>query len=143
MGQKKRKPSWSSNGDDEEQGDSIFSHSPFMKGVFEYMNSPEAELQSEVDDVIWQLLEDVQVDAKKRLLLWPDAEQLTLDQSVGRLQKLYPDYPHELIEDSALGWLEMGYTPENYSVAQMDILDKQTAQWVKDHLCPSKKPKKP
>jgi len=82
-------------------------------------------------------------DSDDPLLLWPDAEQLTLDQSVGRLQKLYPDYPHELIEDSALGWLEMGYTPENYSVAQMDILDKQTAQWVKDHLCPSKKPKKP
>lgn len=140
---KARKKSWSSNGNDAAQVDNIFANNPFLDGLFEYLNSPEAELQSEVDEVIWQLLEDIQVDAEKRLLLWPDAEQLTLDQSVERLQKLYPDYPRELIDDSLLGWLEMGYAPEDISAEQMDVLDKQTALWVKDHLCPPDASQKP
>jgi len=143
MGKKKYKQNWSSYGGDDAQGDSIFVNNPFLEGLFDYMNSPEAELQSEADEVIWQLLEDVHVDAKKRLLLWPDAEQLTLDQSVERLQKLYPDYPRELIEDSLLGWLEMGYAPEDIPAEQMDVLDAQTSQWVKDHLSLPKTPKKP
>jgi len=138
-----RKKSRSSNGGDAAQADNIFANNPFLDGLFEYMNSPEAELQSEVDEVIWQLLEEVQVDAEKRLLLWSDVEQLTLDQSVERLQKLYPDYPPELIDDSLLGWLEMGYAPEDISAEQMDLLDKQTALWVKDHLCPPNTLQKP
>ncbi len=140
---KARKKSWSSNGGDAAQAGNIFVNNPFLDGLFEYMNSPEAELQSEVDEVIWQLLEEVQVDAEKRLLLWPGAQQLTLDQSVERLQKLYPDYPRELIDDSLLGWLEMGYAPEGISAEQMDVLDKQTALWVKDHLGPPDTLQKP
>jgi hypothetical protein len=140
MGKKKPKQNWSSYGGDQDQGDNIFVNNPFLEGLFDYMNSPEAELQSEVDDIIWTLLEDVHVDGQKRLLLWPDAEQLTLDQSVDRLRKLYPDYPRELIEDSLLGWLEMGYAPKDITPEQMDVLDKQTAQWVKDQLSKPKTP---
>ena len=28
----------------------------------------------------------------------------------------------------------MGYAPEHYSQAQLDELDRLTAQWVEDHL---------
>ena len=127
---KPRKKSWSSNGDEEEKN-SIFVNNPFFAALAEHINSPEGELQLEVDDVLWNLLADVHVDAGKRLLLWPDAERLTLGQSVARLEKQFPDYPHDVIEDSLIGWLEQGYEPENYSEAQMDALDKLTDRWVK------------
>jgi hypothetical protein len=130
---KTRKKSWSSYGDDDEAGDSIFAHNPFFEAIAEYLNSPEGELQLEVDDVLWDRLKDVHVDAKKRLFLWPDAERLTIEQSVARLAKQFPDYPYDFIECSLIGWLEQGYEPENYSEAQMDELDRLTERWVADH----------
>jgi len=130
---KPRKKSWSSNGDDDEVGSSIFVNNPLLEALAEYVNSPEGELQSEVDNILWDILEDVHVDAGKRLLLWPDAEQLTLEQSVACLAKQFPDYPRDLIEDSLIGWLEQGYEPKNYTKAQMKELDRQTEQWVADH----------
>jgi hypothetical protein len=130
---KKRKKSWSSNGDDEEAGHSIFVNNPFLEALAEHVNSPEGELQLEVDGVLWELLEDVYVDAGKRFLLWPDAERLTIEQSIARLAKQFPNYPFDLIEDSLIGWLEQGCEPENYSEAQMDELDKLTERWIKDY----------
>jgi hypothetical protein len=131
---KTRKKSWSSNRDEDEAEDSIFANNPFIEGFVEYINSPEGELQLEVDDVLWELLTDVHLDPKKRLLLWPDTEQLDIDQSVERIQKLYPQYPHELIEGSLLSWLEMGYEPPtHFSVKQIDELDRLTERWVTDH----------
>jgi hypothetical protein len=35
----------------------------------------------------------VELDAKQRQLIWPDAERLDLVQSIQRIQKLYPDFP--------------------------------------------------
>jgi ABC-type Fe3+ transport system substrate-binding protein len=110
---KPRKKSWSSNGD-EMEGDSIFANNPFLEGLLDWMGSPEGQQHIELSDDLWVLLEDVQVDAKQRLLIWPDAERLTIDQSVQRI-------------------LETGYDPEDYSQEQLDELDKLTERWVKDH----------
>jgi hypothetical protein len=142
MGQKKRKPSWSSNGDDDAQVDSLFTNNPFLEALSEYVNSPEGELQLEADEVLYEYLLDVKVDAKKRLLLWPDAEQLTVDQSVDRIFKQYPKYAHAFIEESLLDWLLMGYAPEDYSATQMDEFDALTEQWVLDHQLGHTTPKK-
>jgi hypothetical protein len=129
---KPRKKSWSSNGDEEEEGDSIFANNPFLEGLLEWMGSPEGQHHAEISDDLWVLLKDVQVDAKQRLLIWPDAEQLTIDQSVQRIQKQHPSFPRESVDDFLLFWLEAGYDPENYSQEQLDELDKLTEQWVKD-----------
>jgi len=129
---KPRKKSWSSSGDEEEEGDSIFANNPFLEGLLEWMGSPEGQHHVEISDELWVLLKDVQVDAKQRLLIWPDAEQLTIDQSVQRIQKQHPSFPRESVEDFLLSWLEAGYDPENYSQEQLDELDKLTEQWVKD-----------
>jgi hypothetical protein len=73
----------------------------------------------EVHDVLWDLLKDVQIDAKQRQLIWPDAERLDLEQSIQRIQKLYPDFPRDEVEEFVLNWIDMGYYPENYSQAQL------------------------
>jgi hypothetical protein len=68
---KPRKKSWSSNGD-EEEADSIFANNRFLEGLLEWMGSPEGQHHIEISDDLWVLLEDLQVDAKQRLLIWPD-----------------------------------------------------------------------
>jgi hypothetical protein len=88
------------------------------------------------------LLEDVQLDAKQRQLIWPDTERLDLEQSIQRIHKLYPDLPRDEVEEFVLNWIDMGYDPENYSQAQLDELDRLTERWVADHLPKAKASKK-
>jgi hypothetical protein len=118
----------------EQPQDSIFANNPFLDGLFEWMDSPEGQQSIEVRDVLWNLVEDVQLDAKQRKLIWPDAERLDLEQSIERVLKKYPDFPRNEVEEFLLDWIDMGYDPENYSQAQLDELDSLTERWVADHL---------
>lgn len=121
------------------EAESIFANNPFIEGLYEWMDSPEGQQSIAVRDVLWDLLEGVQVDAKQRQLIWPGAkrtarkERLDLDQSVQRIQKMCPEFPGGEIEEFLLDWIDMGYDPENYSQAQLDELDKLTERWVADH----------
>ena len=131
----------------EQPPDSIFGNNPFGDGFLEWMGSGEGQQCMEIHDVLWDLLEDVQLDAKQRQLIWPDAkrtarkQRLDLDQSVQRIQKLHSDFPRDEVEEFLLDWI-MGYDPENYSRAQLDELDELTEKWVADHLRKAKKSKK-
>jgi hypothetical protein len=79
---------------------------------------PGLSRQSNSNDVLWDLLEDAELDAKQRQLIWPDAERLDR---------------HE-IEEVLLNWIDMGYDQEHYSQAQLNELDSLTERWVADHL---------
>ena len=88
----------------EQPQDSIFGDNPFVDGFLEWMGSREGQQCIEIHDVLWDLLEDVQLDAKRRQLIWPDAkrsarkQRLDLDQSVQRIQKLHPGFPRGEVE---------------------------------------------
>jgi hypothetical protein len=118
----------------EQSQDSIFVDNPFVDGFLEWMGSREGRQCIEARDVLWDLLEDLELDAKQRQLIWPDAERLDLVQSIQRIQKLYPDFPGHEIEEVLLNWIDFGYDPENYSQAQLNELDSLTERWVADHL---------
>ena len=81
--------SWASNAGNSRR-DSIFANNPFLDGLFEWMDSPEGQKSIAIRDVLWDLLEHVQLDAKQRKLIWPDAERLDLEQSIRRVQKNMP-----------------------------------------------------
>jgi len=88
----------------EQPQDSIFGDNPFVDGFLEWMGSREGQQCIEIHDVLWDLLEDVQLDAKRRQLIWPDAkrsarkQRLDLDQSVQRIQKLHSDFARDGVE---------------------------------------------
>ena len=98
------------------------------------MGSPEGQQSIEIDDTLWEALNNVQLDAKQRKLIWPDTKRLDLGQSVRRIKKEYPNLPNGKIEDYLLHWIEGDYTPEGYSDAQLQELDRLTERWVADHL---------
>src|SRR6516165_6506448 len=94
----------------EQPPDNIFGDNPFGDGFLEWMGSREGQQCMEIHDVLWDLLEDVQLDAKQRQLIWPDAkrtarkQRLDLDQSVQRIQKLHSDFPRDEVEEFLLDW---------------------------------------
>src|SRR3981081_1047519 len=93
-----RQSSWASNAGNSRKT-LIFANNPFLDGLFEWMDSPEGQQSIEVRDVLWNLLEDVQLDAKQRKLIWPDAERLDFAQSTERVLKKYPDFPRNDVEE--------------------------------------------
>jgi hypothetical protein len=112
---------------------SVWENNPFIDGLFEYMDSPRGQLSDEVREVVWQLLEKVDVDATHRTLIWEDERRLSIEESVQRIHGDYPEYPVELIEASLISWLEMEFAPETYSQEQLDELDRLTEKGVNDH----------
>jgi hypothetical protein len=113
--------------------ESLFDNNPFIEGLMEYMSSPRGQLSDEVREVTWQILEEVDVDAADRKLIWDDGNRLSIDESVQRIHQEYPEYPVDLIEARVVSWLEMEFTPEVWTQDQMDELDRLTEAWVDDH----------
>jgi hypothetical protein len=122
--------------------DGVFVNNPFLEGLFEWMDSPEGVQSMEQADVLSILMEDVQLDAKQRKFIWPDAKSLDLEQSVQRIQKQYPDFTCDQIGEFLIDWIDMEYAPEHYSQAQLDELDKLTERWVADYMRQAKTSKK-
>jgi hypothetical protein len=128
----KRKKSWSSNGDEEEEG-SIFANKFFLEGLLAQKGTPEARQHEAIANALWDVLESVQLDAQQRMLIWPDAERLDLEQSIQRIQQQYPGITRDSVENFLLFWLKAGYAPENCSQNELDELGRLTNQWATDY----------
>jgi hypothetical protein len=110
-----------------------FEHNPFLDDFARWMDSAEGELSSEVLDTVWRLLENADVDAKNRKIIWEEGNGLSITESVRRIHAECPDFPLELIETHLIGWLEMEFSPPSYSQEQLDELDRLTEKWIEDH----------
>ena len=121
---------------------SVFTDNTLFEDVACWLNSPEGEQQMEVSDLVWNLLKDVEVDASQHVLIWPDTERLSIEQSIRRIRAQHPRFPRQLVEDALISWLEMDYAPDNYSDAQFEELDRLTERWVHDYKRQPKKPEK-
>ena len=111
----------------------VLDSNPFIEGFLEWMDSPEGQLSDEVREFTWRSLQNVDVDAGHRKLIWADGKRLSIDASVQRIHRDYPELPLDLIEDHLIGWLEMDFAPEGYSQAQLDELDRLTDAWIEEH----------
>jgi len=119
---------------------SIFENNPFLDGFLEWIDSPEGERATEVLDTLLDLMDDVEVDVKQRLFVWPDAGTLNLRQCIEHIQKQCPDFSVEEIEGHLLYWIEKrlqsgrsfpGATGSYQE--QLDDLERLALQWVADH----------
>jgi hypothetical protein len=122
--------------------DNIFAGNPFLDDLLAWRHSPEGDQFAGFSDALCDVMENVQLDARKRQFIWPDGERLDLDQSVARIHQQYPDWRHDWIEEYLIDWIEMDYAPEHYSTAQLEELDRLTERWVADHLRKTKTAKK-
>lgn len=115
---------------------SVFENNPFIDGLLEYMDSPHGRLSDEIREVTWPLLENVDVDAVNRKLIWTDGKRLSIAESVQRIHRDHPEFPVEMIESCLVSWLEGDFVPESYSQEQLDELDRLTESWIDDHYGP-------
>src|SRR5664279_90789 len=94
--------------------DEIEEDTSFIGDVLAYMNSPEGELFLEVGEIVSDVLERANVDAKERQIIWEDGERLSIAASAQRLGVEHPEYPLGIIEQNVVIWLESEFAPPTY-----------------------------
>jgi hypothetical protein len=87
-------------------------------------------------DRVYAALENADVDARQRKIVWDDGRRLSIEQSAERIHAEHPDTPQELIETQVVGWLE-SFAPEPYSERQLEELDRLAEEWLDDYECKS------
>lgn len=108
-------------------------NSRFVDHSLGWANSPEEKLADEVGDTIWSILDKASINARKRKIIWPDGQKLTINQSVKRIHAENQGYPLELIESHLIGWLEQVVVSPYDSELQLAELNRLTAKWIEAH----------
>jgi hypothetical protein len=86
-------------------------------------------------DRVYAALENADVDARQRKIVWDDGRRLSIEQSAERIHAERPDH-QELIETHVVGWLE-SFAPEPYSERQLEQLDRLAEEWLDNYECRS------
>ena len=107
-------------------------NSSFIDDFLEWMVSPEGELSIHTHNLVFDALENADVDPRRRKIVWDDGKRLSIEQSAERIHAGHPDVPRDLIETHLVGWLE-SFAPESYSEHQLEELDRLTEPWLNDH----------
>jgi hypothetical protein len=113
--------------------DEIEEDTSFIGDVLAYMNSPEGELFLEVGEIVSVVLEQADVDAKERQIIWDNGERLSIAASAQRIGVEHPEYPFDIIEQNVVIWLESEFAPPTYTPEQFEELDRLTQAWIQDH----------
>lgn len=85
---------------------------------------------SSLEDVENEVESIVNLDPKKRKLIWSDGSKLSFDESVERIQVRHPSHSQDLIHTHLQGWLEQGELPSGLSDEQLEQLDTLVSEWA-------------
>jgi len=108
-----------------------FEDNPLVDGFLEWMDSSEGEHSVDALDRVYAVLENADVDARQRKIVWDDGQRPSIEQSAERIHVEHTDVPRELIETHVVGWLE-SFAPESYSERQLEELDRLAEEWLDD-----------
>jgi hypothetical protein len=106
---------------------------PDLEAFRKWMASPEGQLFDKVCETVSLSLEEANVDAKGRKIIWPDGTRLSLTESMQRFQAEHPDFPLDMIDEALITWLEGEFAPPDYSEEQLEELGRLTEKWVDDY----------
>ncbi len=109
-----------------------FEENPFIDDFIDWMGSSEGQDSIEALDLVFDALQNVDVDARRRKIVWPDGKRLSIEQSAARLHAEHPDMSRDLIETHVFGWLG-GCAPESYTDEQMEEFDQLMEPWLEDY----------
>ena len=108
---------------------------PYLETFDQWLDSYSEQDDFNLDalDTVETALQAADVDARRRKIIWPDGQRLSITQSAQRIQAAHPQFPLDLIESKVVSWLDMVFAPEHYSEQQLDELDRLTEKWIAEH----------
>ena len=83
-------------------------------------------------DIVDEALKEAYINTDERLIIWPNGERLTVDQSAEKI-KGENELDNEVVKDCIMGWVEMDAQPENKNKKQEEIFVEEIQNWVNDY----------
>jgi hypothetical protein len=108
-------------------------NSRFIEDSIDWTDSPEDELSDKAMDTVWTVLEKASINARKRKIIWPDGQKLSINLSVKRIHADHQDFPIELIETQLIAWIAQVMVSPYHSEQQLDELNRLTEKWIEAH----------
>ena len=88
-------------------------------------------------DIVDEAIKEAFINTDKRLIIWPNGERLTVDQSAEKI-KGENDLDIEVVKDCIMAWVEMDAQPENKNKKQEEIFLKEIQNWVNEYYSEKK-----
>ena len=83
-------------------------------------------------EIVDEALKAASINTDERLIIWPNGERLTVDQSAKKM-KGENDLDNEMVKDGIMAWVEMDAQPENKNKKQEEIFIKEIQNWVNEY----------
>ena len=83
-------------------------------------------------DIVDEALKAASINTDERLIIWPNGERLTVDQSAKKM-KGENDLDNEMVKDCIMAWVEMDAQPEDKNKKQEEIFIKEIQNWVNEY----------
>jgi hypothetical protein len=91
---------------------------------------PEDPLSDQIMDMVWDMLDKATLNARKRKIVWPDGQKLSINLSVKRIHEQHPTFPTDLIENNVIDWLVQVMPPDIDTEQQIDELNRLKQKWL-------------
>ena len=98
----------------------------------DFLDRLEYEAASQAIDDIQMALDNANVDINNRKIIWSDGERLSIDQSLLKISSI-SKADIKILKYHIVLWLEMDFVPEDLNEKEMEIFEKQIAQWINDY----------
>ncbi len=100
-------------------------------------DSPEWRLMEEVSTAVWPMLDASKIDARSRKIIGNDKTRYSLEETILRMQGMFPQYPPECVEEEVLNWLENQVLPNaknrKAELRFETLMDTWIADYRKEH----------
>ena len=95
-----------------------------------WSNTSDDPQSVQVMETVSTILDKATLNARKRKIIWPDGQKLSINLSVKRIHDQHPAFPLDLIETNVIDWLMQVIPSENYTEQQLVELNRLTQKWI-------------
>lgn len=96
-------------------------------------DSPEWRLMEEVSAAVWPVLDASKIDARSRKIIGNDKKRYSLEETILRMQGIFPQYSPEIVEAEVLSWLENQVLPNAKNRKAELRFEKLMDTWIADY----------
>jgi hypothetical protein len=89
-------------------------------------------------DIVDVALKEAYINTDKRLIIWPDGEKLTVEQSAEKING-ENDLDVEVVKDCIMAWVEMDAQHEKKNKKQEELFVEELQNWVNDYYSEKKR----
>lgn len=96
------------------------------------MKKRQNDFDEDILDIVDVALKEAYINTDERLIIWPNGEKLTVDQSAEKING-ENDLDDEVVKDCIMAWVEMDAQHENENKKQEEIFIEEIQNWVNDY----------